>query len=595
VTSRDDLRALESFASVWGFELERCSTDMVQRSYDLAAAGSEAVLAIGASAEEEARVYAHLTGRELVRAEGPGTTELAREVTVVITREEHLSPELLDAMFPAVPFAGPPGVSTGRGMPGLIYAPSAAQLRRRCLCCAVTAVLPCQDRRVTYYLPTAPEGVRASGLKTTAGRETSATEAQRLLSSGAGLLALMTHSNGIDARLSAGVTLCSVKGREVLGSNAVPNCVATSHCRVLNAPLDQALGGDRLWAPTLVRCGVLFWYACHGLLPAKGCLDVHWGLVRLIWLTAPIGAMMTSLANLALFDAEILSGLGDDVRAGADIGSSLARHLARGAHLGNRFCLLGDPRAALAVESAPDAPELAVAVRSPRKPFCSWLGRVALLRTYFQGLENVHEPAQLERAITLLARFEKVAWMPPHLVTRATPELNAEVARAVAYSLPVSWLNNWLRYTDLHQGQVTTADTCRACGRTATTIRCHVAIPGSTPRVLTRCWHCQATDDFPLGFSATFRARDGVATLDGVEGASPQWSATLRVFGGCTHLRRVSWPADEASNPCRELATEEPWPPGDISISLIFAFDADVAVMTRIVRGSPCERARCRG
>jgi hypothetical protein len=469
-------------------------------------------------------------------------------------------------------------------VPGLILAPTLESLRRRCLCCAATAVFRCRRRNIIYYMPSSPDALRTSSIKTTAGKNTSASETEELLTGGSGLLVSMTHSNGIDAKLTDGKVLCAVKGRGDLGSRAIPNCVATAHCRVLNRPMAEALEGDRLVEPTRVRAGILVWYTCYGLLSTQGPLDLEWGLARLMWLRAPIGALLTPLANIVHFDTG-LSRLGDDIGAGGDIGTCLARHLRRSAHLGNRFCLLGDPRAALDADGRSDSLPLSEPPERDTKPFCAWLGNLSLYRLYFGGLDKYRVWEGVDEALELIKRFERLAWMPSRIVRRAVPALNAALATAISGPMPVAWSNNWMSYTDLHSSQVVREGPCTSCGRPVTTLRWPVAIPGASARDYTRCWHCQAVDDVPAGFQGQFIARDGVARLlDPGPFSRCSASLMLRILGGGFDLRRLPWPKLENDHPSSEFRTAERWPRGDISVALIFVHEGQVAVFTRIVR-----------
>lgn len=508
--SAEDHDAVARVAAVFGAELSA-----VHGRPGQARAGWDEVVALGAEHEAEARLHAHLTARRFRGVRSAAELALEPAPAVVVTSLEHLSAGLSEALHRGG--AGPGFVVAGRG-------PLRRQVLRRAAAASLVtrAALP----RVDLFFPFAGDGgdrVRA------------------LLGAGAGVLTVLTHSDGVDASLGD-LVLCPM-GEPVAGADPArsPSCWSSGICHRLSRPLDEALTSGRIARASDIRCRVLVWDACFTLAYHSDPLDPRWSMLLRLLDAPGIGALAIA-PDLSHDSPASLEPLAAALAGGVRLGDALARHnrdpLRRA--IGARLLLFGDPRVALAATrtgaAAADQVEKRAAPAAAPLASSGW----PMLETLAWAEQD--SPAFFaEPARAALAALENAA--PEREIREHFAELLACRVRA---------FTQWASLSDPDRLRGRTAP-CPRCGGPARQMGHTMRASGLSPRLVTVCPRCQVVEDMPLGCDLTVAiAGDQIA----IAGTLPRsdWAARARVYAQVPwNGPLVRWPAAADGSPVRRL------------------------------------------
>ncbi|WP_434420359.1 hypothetical protein [Nannocystis pusilla] len=170
--------------------------------------GPELVVGLGVGAIEHARLYAHLTGRACEFAEDLERLAAFPDAAVVVTTYAFVDERLLDQLYDRYPLTS---------APGLIFSYDDADLSLQVLSRA--AARHCSHRHFDHRrvdINTNIEfGAHMAPEFSIVGAQATPAEFRRALASGAGLLTLYSHSDGIDAYLRDGLVLCPMEGADL--------------------------------------------------------------------------------------------------------------------------------------------------------------------------------------------------------------------------------------------------------------------------------------------------------------------------------------------------------------------------------------------
>jgi hypothetical protein len=315
---------------------------------------SEYVVALGADADAAASLHAHLTRRRCRIAESFDALVLTERPSVVVTTPEHLTAELLDWLY----------CQTRRSAPGVICGGRGVPLLRQVLVRAAAATIcgPLTLAR-TEIFPT----ITASGLPEILGSEATAVERRQALAGQAGVLTIMTHSDGVDAFLGADLSVCA-RGRDPsgVGLSAAPRCALTEFCHRHEITVAQAVASGATFPADDIAARLLVWDVCFGVMPSGSVVDPAWGIGARLLDSAGIGAVLTTwqiTLSSPAYAHQVTDAIASGVPAGVVVARFNASRKAREHH--HRMCLLGDPRVRLPSLDVPERATTRTARPSP--------------------------------------------------------------------------------------------------------------------------------------------------------------------------------------------------------------------------------------
>lgn len=302
------------------------------------ARGKELVVGLGPESYDAAALYSHLTTRKLqLTADARDGILSSRLRGVVITTSEMLTFELLDRLF------GDPLVDS---LAGIIVANNSEELHRQVLFRSAASVLRGRLREPRIDInATLPVGNLRQRKKRVLGQYCSPKEIRRAIGAGAGLLNIMTHSDGVDAFFGA-TTLCPIQSlADFKWGPRPPKCVVRGVCHRHDITLGQAMRAKFLLRPSEVAARLLVFHTCRGVLPADSLVDPEWGLLRQLLSSPKVGAVATTWEIVGLVAGD-LERVARQLDHRLPAGKALARFANNPAvRLRKpRFCLFGDPR-----------------------------------------------------------------------------------------------------------------------------------------------------------------------------------------------------------------------------------------------------------
>lgn len=490
-------------------------------------AGWEEVVALGAEHEAAARLHAHLTGRRFRGVRSAAALSMEAPPAVVVTGFDRLSAALTDALHRG-----------GAGPGFVVAAPGGSPLRRNVLRRAAAARLVTAPglRRADLH-PFAEPG--APGPHPVVARGDTGDRMRALLGVGAGVLSVLTHSDGVDASLGE-VVLCPM-GEPVAGADPArsPSCWSSGICHRLSRPLDEALTSGRIARAGEIRARVLLWNACFTVAYPDDPLDPRWSVLARLLEAPGIGAIALA-PDLSHDSGPTLEPLAAALARGVRLGDALAehnRHPMRRA-IGARLILFGDPRVALAARAVAEPAELAPAPSPPPAPPSSgWPMLETLAAAEAESPAFFAGPARAAAAA----------------LARGAPDAEIRERFAELVACRVRAFTQWAPLTDPDQLRGRAA-TCPRCSGPARQVGHTMRAPALAPRIVTVCPRCQVVEDMPLGCDLTVTvAGDEIAIGGTLPGRD--WAARARVYAQVPwNGPLVRWPAASDGTPVRRLA-----------------------------------------
>jgi len=571
VRHESDLRALITIVRSFGGAIAPCSRPMPRRL-----SGKGTVIALGHDVAEEAKLYAHLTLRECVVASNLRDLPRMMPASVVVTTEEMVTEKLLQTLYEEL---------SQTSLLGLIYAPTLRQLRQQVLVRSAAAYLCLnglasspQVQRVDVLVGT-DIGYAVSQQWQILGNEASAAEIREALSTGAGVLSLVSHSDGVNSPLSNGSVLCAVDGAppEAPVSGA-PACVVTGTCYRRREPISIALASGALVSPSVIQARILVADICWGLLPPLDVIHPAWGLGRRFLENPSIGAFITCW-EIIRTSPHLIAPIADAIANGKPVGESLSEQLssARWKKFGRRMCLIGDPRVSV---PKPLSPLTLASVLRPllQKERAAKAGAVEFLRAYItlarRNVGGTYEDRS-ETVLTALSAYQEALWTGASI--ESAPDAPGPRLReafmsfvlgrfSVAYPIWQQFADDWV---------VLEPRRCYGCQRWAVVTEFRLCILGASARRVTNCQSCGTIEDVPAETDVTFSvSADGEVNLRG-KLPDGHCAGGLMLETSMPDQRRIfSWPRDTNGNLSRSFRAPPPWPEGPIRISVFIISEA---------------------
>jgi hypothetical protein len=332
----EDKKALALLATVFGAKLQevRATEGKTSGTRDC----DDYVLGLGAESFAAAELYSHLTNRNLKRIEHPDDSLLNADLKgVVVTTAGMLTYQLLEQLF---------GTPNRSQLPGIVFASDEQELFRHVLLRAAASVLcgPVIEERIDIA-PILPASALPRARGRVVGGDSSVEEIRAALGAGAGLLNILTHSDGVDAYLGA-TTLCPIESLDAADQGSdLPRCVVRGVCHRHPISLTEASRASFLVRPSELAGRLLFFHTCKGVLPVGSLVDPSWSVLARLLHNPRIGAVATTWEMTMLVTAD-LQRVARSLQKGISVGAGLADFLGlRDVRRRNlRICLFGDPR-----------------------------------------------------------------------------------------------------------------------------------------------------------------------------------------------------------------------------------------------------------
>ena len=519
LSSQDDRDAVAAVAGLFGAELTA-----VRGRAGAARAGWEEVVAVGGENEAAARLHAHLTSRRFRGVRSAAALAVEPPPAVVVTSLDQMSARLTESLH-----RGGPG-------PGFVVA-GAGPLRRQVLRRAAAAhlVTAAALPRVDVH----PFGDPTTRTHPVACRGDTGDRVRALLGAGAGVLSVLTHSDGIDASLGD-LVLCPM-GDPVAGADPArsPSCGSSGICHRLARPLDEALTSGRIARADEIRCRVLLWNACFTLAYRDDPLDPRWSVLTRLLDAPGVGAIAIA-PDLSHDTAGSLEPLAAALARGVRLGDALAehnRHPMRRA-IGARLVLFGDPRVALAAgPAASDQARPAAPPPAPPPATTAWPMVESLAAADQDSADFFAAPARAARAA----------------LDGGAPDQEIRERFAELLACRVRAFTQWAPLSDPDKVRGRSAP-CPRCGGPARQVGHTLRARPLAPRLVTVCPRCQVVEDVPLGCDLTVAIAGDQITIGGTlprEG----WAARARLYAQVPwNGPLVRWPAASGGSPVRRFA-----------------------------------------
>ena len=341
VKNQDELNALRKLVKVFGSTIKN-----VQGKDQSLVPGNEEVIGFGKDTHDAGLLYAHLTRRNFRYAESIEEITKGKAPAIVIVDPQLLDADLLELLYKP---------SAGTTVPGIIFSEDPKELRKQVLIRTAAAQLSgkIESDRIDLH-PILDFGQRTKPGYQLLGGTTDPKEIRTALASGAGLLLVSTHSDGIDAKMGKDLTLCPM---DVVQTNSnlffSPVCFATQFCHRHTMSMQEFLRSDHFLSPEDIAAQIFILNGCQGLLLRSSLIDLNWSFAKRFSNSSSLGAIVTtwetviSIPNQTIFLAQnILNGMPVGKAVAIFNKSPEAKIFGR-----NRMCLLGDPRVTLPAKS----------------------------------------------------------------------------------------------------------------------------------------------------------------------------------------------------------------------------------------------------
>jgi hypothetical protein len=510
-----------------------------------AAAGQSAlrrgtVIGIGNNAESAARLYAHLTGRFAAGITSTNSDAEWNSAAVVVTTPEHLTPALLEVLYGKV----------GRSFaPGLICAPRhhlrTHVLHRSAAVLAGTRPLP---MKTVELLPTLPFSLIATDSGILAGGSATPDELVHALRTGSELLAITTHSDGIDADLGE-LILCGAKGQKFDESTERPCCVDSGVCHRIGVDLNVAVTSLRLTPVSIIRARILLFNTCHGLSAHPSLINLSWTLGFQIAHFADVGAFLTSwgqFATSAIAHRTLVQNIADGNTLGEAVATHNARHDVQ--MRGQYLALCGDPEVRVNSSGTISERPLSSTLAQSRTHTTNRaaLKGLDVMRSYLLGVQDAAgKSAVTTTSLQMIANYElylrrglAVEANLPHVArmmrTRFLRVLSTHGSRPSKY---------WQQFASSTFASRGASRPCIACGGRTLELVNRLRSGSAISRKLQSCFTCGEVADMPAAMEPPTLSVSGkeVTISELPKGAA--WDAILLIDPKNPHARaQKRWP-----------------------------------------------------
>jgi hypothetical protein len=540
--------------------------------------GSGAVVSMEPSLWSEGRLYAHLTERQFIALDDARQLPGTRDVEVVVCSSEAISSALLHRLYDPVRSVSP----------GLVYGRTRDELRAQVL--RASAVAQLRTRARGTYVQVCPDLGTGSAVERAWVSSAIALDAS--------VLAVLTHSDGLDAPLAIGLErgnllICPIRNALEVAPHRTPECRHSGWCHRVRMSVEDAFARGELIEPREFRARVLVWSTCFGTIDSDAPLDRQWSVVHQFNLNPHIDVVLTKWQGA--FGHGPFDELVRSLAIGASVGTAVAAFNATEGILeqGTQFAILGDPRVAAPFRDVHPGMETFY-LSSP-----STAGPVPDASPATVSSDPTQELVALLRdCIKIPLRFddeERDAAVARGRFEQAHTELQRNgTSSGCLAELQSATLECFRRYSEVIRGwsargaaQTFSIGTrCVHCGALKTEA-INVFATSWAPRRIGTCPQCQIVGDSPADFDLDFRVSEDrqlelVGAIPGgrFSGIVVLWSTTP----GMGTVR--SWPVASDGSPLRRIRLDVEWPRATARVTVWMMFDLQYVMLNHRVMGA---------
>jgi hypothetical protein len=414
--------------------------------------------------------------------------------------------------------------------------------------------------------------------------------ARQALRQGRDIVAIQTHSDGVDISLPPDLILCGMdRPDEQPGDSKKPSCLITGQCYRRHIPVSDVPNAPWFISSEELTAGVMLLDTCWGYLPDGAQVDSRWGYLRHLLNRSVTGAIITSW-QIMFNDATTSEFLVESLRTGMPLGKAVRRHdlTARAYGLGRAFFIFGDPDLHFKRVSRRRTGRLAALTSGRARAL---LSASAFLRACILDPPCRLKPSEeglLDAALAALNRFETVARSPflglPKLKTALVDVQQCAIDLFFAYRLP-NIDHFWSRFARAYRR--TKRDVrCSTCQSRAVRVTAQPMTPASRKRQVTICPRCGVVEDAPFGADLSLRVKKG-GTLQ-LEGVVPNgaWLGAVRILarsGRSTPI--LPWPKDGQGAAVRIVHLPMQIPLEPSQVLAIFFNELEVTALSSWIHG----------
>lgn len=463
------------------------------------------VISLGRQCAAAGRLYAHLTQRRHRTIDDPRELSEHGPVAVVILLAARLDAEFLASLKTATP---------PRSAVGLICGPTVDELMPQILLRSAALRLggsvPATQADLFPLHHTSKVNAGLEAELGDGGNETT-------LASGASVLSVLTHADGVCAYLGPSAVLCPIEDLNGSGAEPKPRCIVTKSCFRCSAHSPNGPHAIRIPAP-VVRARFMVLESCATVMLNDSAVAYSWSLLHSLCSRAVIGGIVANVGVVQAY-ANNVRAMAGKVQSGKRVGEALHGFLssAEMRRTGRKMLLFGDPD----MRAAPRTPERARQDLPVDQPGTNGTATTALtqLGLYRVILASAHGYEQYKtvanKALVSLLGYEFAA---AHKASKLEVDQSAPGpmmrARLLDYLASLPLLSSaWQSLADLELA----ADkaNCPHCGREASALVGRFHLPGVASRKVLQCLHCGVVEDVPAQFSMCIAIRKDVAVLSG--------------------------------------------------------------------------------
>jgi hypothetical protein len=492
------------------------------------------VYGVGSDVASAGRLYAGLTGRCYKDCANTLSGIKASSNDVIVCTTSQLTPHFMHTLY---------ADDNSIGAPGLLFAPTPSGLEDVCRRQVerLKSGFPVTSQRVFIY-PMLELTTIKRGEDLFIGGALNGDELLSILSSGVPLLALFSHSDGIDLRLSLHQHACPFVDSVLIGDdNLTPGCQVLGHCiRFPTKPtFSEARRRGAIVPVKVLRSQIGIISVCHGVKLSDGAIDPAYGLATALLRQASFAVIVTTWSRqMTPPDHSHLNSLINDLCSGAQTGQAVHSYnqSAVAKHLRSTLCILGDPAFSLARDLGfPPLPVTGLTLGESESP-ASTLGKARFLQELVaQSMRDSSEfdTVKGNNLLRLLAAGQQ-SWEDISQANWAPLD-----ALLIDFLSAGPWLDE--RFACFREIQSTTTEVeCPSCSAPAIQIRLCFPEYRVVPRDEIRCPCCDESRNMPITWKTCLEldgGRQGLIKVHHVpEGAQIvlglyyPWGPALKVF-----------------------------------------------------------------
>lgn len=547
------------------------------------------VFALGEKVATPAKLYARLTGRPY-RICGTIAGLEAHQNDVIVCTTDELTPHLMERLYVDEQSAG---------LPGLIFAATPALLEDVCKrqISKLISGIKVNPQRIFIY-PMLNFSSFSRGLDTFISGQEAARDLLPKLASGASILSIVGHSDGISLDISHRSVLCPFVSSPAAEGELRPTCQVMGRCTKFPIQPSMAEAQAASWILSLhtLRAEIGVISTCAAVRLRDGVIDPAYGLAASLLSQAAFGAIITTWRKEpGTDDGSHLNSLINDLSGGAMVGvaTALLNRSAFCARSGIKFCVVGDPCFALA--NAPDYAQLPEVSEDASKQAESahslpsstskqrersgvdLLGDAILWSLKTNSAYDTCKGKSLAAELTASTNYGN-----PGCSTDAQSHIGDHLLEFLS---PFPWLPGFFqRFCEIEK--ITEGVDCPVCFAPARVFR--LTFPGYSARVreVTSCSSCGDTRDMPsiwrIGLDLT-ELEEGLVSVAGIPIESQSMICMVNLWGS---LYRA-YPTNISRESSFSFRLPADLPPVPMFCRILFAHELDLGALSFKVRQMP--------